>query len=199
MCGSDEVKRMIIPPVVAQKIVTKKNCIYLRKCPCRVSKRLCPPDVWEVCLLFGDASHENLLEGRLITQQEALSVLQRMATYKAINNLFFRPETGEITELCSCCTCCCKPLQRLKENENYAEEIRGGYIAITDELLCSGCGDCLESCFFEARQLREGTIQLVREQCFGCGRCVGDCPQQAIRLEIHPSQSHPIFFAMLVC
>jgi ferredoxin len=192
VCESDEVERIIVPPVVAQQIVNQTNKIYLRKCPCRVSKGLCPTEIWEVCLLFEDAPHDDLLEGRPITQQEAFSILQRMAERKAIHNLFYHHETGAIAELCSCCTCCCEPLHHLKEKGNYAEQQRTGYIAITDESLCNGCGECLDSCYFEARQLNDGAISLLNDRCFGCGRCVGVCPQEAIRLEVQPEQSHPI-------
>ncbi len=184
MCGSDEVKRMMIPPMVAQEVVRKMKTIYLRKCPCRVLKELCPPETWEVCLLFEAASPDDLREARPIPQEEALALLERMAANKMIHNLFFHPRAGTITELCSCCTCCCRPLRRLKEKGNYAEEIRSGYMAITDERLCSGCGDCLDSCFFEARQLQDGSIRLLTERCFGCGRCVAACPQEAIHVEI---------------
>jgi ferredoxin len=187
MCGSDKVHRMMIPPFVAQKVLSDRRQIYLRKCPCRVLKGFCPPELWEVCLLFEDASEEELLGARPITQQEAQDLLQRMAGHRAIHNLFFHPHSGKITELCSCCTCCCRPLLRLKEKRNYAAEIRSGYLAITDERICTGCGNCLESCFFEARQLNEGSIHLVAEQCFGCGRCIEACPQDAIRLEIDPA------------
>ena len=56
MCESDEESRIIIPAEVAIKIVSQTNNIYLRECPCRVSAGNCPPDTWEVCLLFEGAS-----------------------------------------------------------------------------------------------------------------------------------------------
>ncbi|MBN1976878.1 MAG: 4Fe-4S binding protein, partial [Anaerolineae bacterium] len=58
---------------------------------------------------------------------------------------------------------------------------------------------CLDSCFFEARQLKGGVLSLIDERCFGCGRCIGSCPGGAIRLESQPGRGVPIPFLSPVC
>jgi MinD superfamily P-loop ATPase len=86
-------------------------------------------------------------------------------------------------ELCNCCNCCCFPLREAKEKGDYAEQLRCGYVAATDPVLCTACGSCLENCFFEARQVENDALHLIDERCFGCGRCIPNCPTEAIRLE----------------
>ena len=188
MCKSDEESRIIIPAEVAIKIVSQTNNIYLRECPCRVSAGNCPPDTREVCLLFEGGSENDGFRGRPISRLDAASLVQKMAESRMIHNLFYRTATGQPLELCNCCTCCCEPLHDLKEKGDYDQQLRTSYMAFTDELLCTGCGECLDSCYFEARRLVDGSIKWVDERCFGCGRCVGACPEKAIHLAVQPGR-----------
>ena len=184
MIDSDPIDRMIVPPVEAQKIVANAGQAYLRDCVCRVREQACPPEAWEVCLLFEHASEEQLQDARPITTDEALSILRRSAEQGLINQLFYRQGSLQLTEICSCCTCCCVPLRKLKKQGSYAEELRTGYVAITDETLCLACGLCEDSCFFEARRIEGGELSLQVERCFGCGRCVTSCTEGAIGIEL---------------
>lgn len=192
MCPSEAINRLIIPPDKAREIVAQADRIYLRDCPCRARERACPPEAWEVCLLFEGASADDLRDARPITTEGALRVLKTTAERRLINQLFYKETTHELTELCSCCTCCCFPLRRVKREANYGEELRSGYVAVTDPELCVACGECEESCFFEARFIEDGTLHLVDERCFGCGRCVESCPEGAISLEFQAGRGVPI-------
>jgi len=183
MCESNDTERIIIPPTKAWEIVSQADKAYLRECPCRVLAQNCPRDTWEVCLLFESASQEELQGARPISTAEALSILETAADRRAIHNLFYTHHGQKVTEICSCCTCCCRPLRRIKAEGNYSAQLRSEYVAVTDPALCTDCGSCEESCFFEARWIKDGTLQLITEQCFGCGRCMESCPEGAIRLE----------------
>jgi len=49
--------------------------------------------------------------------------------------------------------------------------------------LCTGCGDCVESCPTGALELQAGKAALVRPaDCIYCGDCETLCPQGAIAL-----------------
>lgn len=174
---------MIIPPDKAWEIVSSAGKAYLRECPCRVLAQNCPRDTWEVCLLFENASQEELRGTRPISTAEALSILETAAGRRAIHNLFYTHHGQKVTEICSCCTCCCRPLRRMKAEGNYSTQLRSEYVAVTDPELCIGCGSCEESCFFAARWAEDGTLHLTEEQCFGCGRCIESCTEGAIQLE----------------
>jgi Na+-translocating ferredoxin:NAD+ oxidoreductase subunit B len=183
MCDSDHEDRLIIPPAQAREVVRRGGKVYVRECPCRVLAQNCPRDTWEVCLLFEDASQGYLQNARSISTDEALSILQTIAARRAICNLFYTHTNRAVTEICSCCTCCCRPLRRIKDEKNYGKLLRSEYVVVTDPDLCTGCGLCEESCFFEARHVEEGALRLMDERCFGCGRCIASCPEQAITLE----------------
>ncbi|MBU1275160.1 MAG: electron transfer flavoprotein subunit alpha [Proteobacteria bacterium] len=50
---------------------------------------------------------------------------------------------------------------------------------IIDKELCTGCGQCLDSCPFEALEL-EGDFAQVNDSCTLCGACAEACPEEAI-------------------
>ena len=49
-----------------------------------------------------------------------------------------------------------------------------------------------DSCFFEARQLKDFELHFVETLCFGCGCCVPNCPEEAIQIEFNPERGIPI-------
>jgi electron transport complex protein RnfB len=186
------VNRLIIPPEEAEKLVAQASPVYLRECPCRSQVQTCPRNKWEVCLLFEHASEQDRRQARVITPDEAASIVRMTTARGDIHQVFYFQAGARPYELCNCCTCCCFPLREAKEKGDYAHELHTGYLAITDAQLCTGCGSCLESCFFEARQLEDDVLHLLDERCFGCGRCVASCPQDAIRLELQAGRGMPI-------
>ena len=176
--------RLIIPYDLARDIVRQAAKIFVHECPCRAEAKRCPRDTWDVCLRFENATAEALQSAKPITAAQAEEILAAAHERGEIHNLFYDRDSRKVSELCNCCSCCCEPLQELKQATNYEEQLHSGYIALTDTSLCAGCGECLDACFFEARQLDDGVLHLRAERCFGCGKCIASCPQDAIRLEM---------------
>jgi heterodisulfide reductase subunit A len=56
------------------------------------------------------------------------------------------------------------------------------YVARVDVQLCSGCGDCVSTCPYNAIQLVEGHAEVDETACKGCGVCVGQCRANVITL-----------------
>ncbi len=54
-----------------------------------------------------------------------------------------------------------------------------GITAHVDPDRCSGCGQCMDHCPFEALDMVDGKARVVGE-CGGCMVCVTACPEQAI-------------------
>jgi MinD superfamily P-loop ATPase len=84
--------------------------------------------------------------------------------------------------LCSCCPCCCHTLGSLVRNGLHTEILTSKYISQDDPTLCNDCGDCVERCVFQAREMIAGRLEFDSSKCFGCGLCVSACPTDAISL-----------------
>ncbi|RLG46025.1 MAG: tRNA uridine 5-carboxymethylaminomethyl modification protein, partial [Thermoproteota archaeon] len=55
-------------------------------------------------------------------------------------------------------------------------------VAKVDEDICSGCGNCVEVCPYEAVKLEEGVAKVDEVVCEGCGACTAACAAGAITL-----------------
>jgi heterodisulfide reductase subunit A len=56
------------------------------------------------------------------------------------------------------------------------------YVATVDVERCSGCGECVLACPYNAIELVDGHAQIEETACKGCGTCVGHCLPKAITL-----------------
>jgi len=56
------------------------------------------------------------------------------------------------------------------------------YTAKVDIRRCSGCGDCVRTCPYNAIELVEGHAEVDETACKGCGVCVGQCRANLITL-----------------
>ena len=70
----------------------------------------------------------------------------------------------------------------LPGEERSTEPFVSGRRAHVDADACSGCGECLDHCRFEAIELDEAA-RVAPIACEGCGVCAFVCPEQAIRFE----------------
>jgi uncharacterized Fe-S center protein len=50
------------------------------------------------------------------------------------------------------------------------------------EAVCTGCGQCLRWCDFEAISMEDGKARIDGDTCSGCGACLAVCPEGAINL-----------------
>jgi heterodisulfide reductase subunit A len=56
--------------------------------------------------------------------------------------------------------------------------------AVVDEMMCVGCGQCVQACPYAAIEFLEDArvARVVEALCKGCGTCAGACPSKAITL-----------------
>ncbi len=52
-----------------------------------------------------------------------------------------------------------------------------------DTEICTGCGECVESCPLDAIEVKEDVAVVDEETCGDCGACVEVCPVEAITVE----------------
>ncbi len=69
-----------------------------------------------------------------------------------------------------------------------SEEFKAGAVAKIDRDACTGCGDCVELCRFDAiinetGRAGEALYTIDKIACEGCGVCAHFCPEKAIELE----------------
>ena len=63
-----------------------------------------------------------------------------------------------------------------------AGKCRGLMSYLIDPSLCTGCGDCLDSCQEEAIEGVDGFIHMIDEKlCVKCGKCLPACPEGAVK------------------
>jgi Pyruvate/2-oxoacid:ferredoxin oxidoreductase delta subunit len=198
-----EVDKKVVPLEKSRKIILDNpTSVALGKCPCRmVQPEPCKivPYPYEVCLFVGDPVAQFVAEYsdmgfRMITQEEALKVLENNHKMGLVANPLWRElYDGRLYCICSCCACCCLVV---KVHNNCIQVGQpswamspSGYVAeIGDD--CNGCETCVEKCQFEAIKLNEDETraEINFDRCMGCGACEISCPMEAVTMRVEPSK-----------
>ena len=184
----DESIRMdmeVHPYESASQIVTNAQAWGVLDCICRKQKALigqpCEHPV-DMCMALhhrpGVFDQNPTI--RALSQQEALDTLKRAAKAGLVHSVSNSQEG--ITYICNCCTCSCGILRGMAELGIANVVARSAFINQVDELLCSGCEICLDSCQFDALSLMDGCANVEEVRCVGCGVCVPVCPDRALGL-----------------
>jgi len=162
----------------------------VRDCICRVQQRLvgkgCDRPV-ETCLVF--APMENAFDrskvDRVITKEEAMQIL--LATEEAGLVHTAGNYRDGIDYICNCCTCCCGILRGIAEFGILTAVARADFHMVVETERCSGCGNCVGRCQFNALSIRDLVVVVDYNKCMGCGLCVAVCSTDALHLERRPS------------
>lgn len=59
---------------------------------------------------------------------------------------------------------------------------RAYMLASPDASKCTGCGSCVEACWYEGIRLQDGIAEKTKK-CIGCGYCFGACPTGALSVD----------------
>jgi ferredoxin len=185
----------IVPYAKARDIILKNpDHIAVMDCPCRTAREHpCLP--LDVCLVVGEpfasfVVEHNPQKARMISSKEAQAIIKAEDERGHVHHAFFKDAMlGRFYAICNCCTCCCAAIQSQRKGTPMLAS--SGYVAQIDSNLCAACGNCVETCLFDA--LMVGDVASVDvERCMGCGVCVGQCPAGAISLTRMESKGAPL-------
>jgi ferredoxin len=185
----------IVPYAKARDIILKNpDHIAVMDCPCRTAREHpCLP--LEVCLVVGEpfasfVVEHNPQKARMITSEEAQAILKAEDERGHVHHAFFKDAMlGRFYAICNCCSCCCAALKAQRNGTPMLAS--SGYVAQIDENRCAACGNCVETCPFDALTLDSMACVDV-ERCMGCGVCVDQCPAGAITLMRMQSKGAPL-------
>lgn len=196
-----ELPKTIMPYEVARDLIIESpDRIAVIDCVCRKirGEKGCDPS--DVCLVIGEPwvswclDRDRYLNGRIVTQDEALQLLRECHERGNVHAGFFKDvAAGRLYSICNCCPCCCTAL--LSQNYLSAPMMAGsGYIAKIDMDKCTNCGLCEKHCNFLAiYRDKDNHVQVNEDLCRGCEACLNYCKTGAIKLElVDPSVLAPL-------
>ncbi len=188
----------ILPLTLLERLVDESaSHVVMNSCLCRTVQGCKDYPLDQGCLFLGEGAtqiHSSM--ARQVSRDEAMAHIKRGAEYKLsptiIHSWFDAAILGipykNMLAICFCCPCCCTLQESLPYGPDTFREslqpIPGIKVEITSD--CVGCGVCVESCNFDAIELRSPAA-IISNRCKACGRCVQACPNHAIRIEIETS------------
>jgi ferredoxin len=167
-----------------RQMIESASRVAVTRCTCRVIAHKCDHPV-EVCLQINRAADYTVERGsgREITKQEALAIARSAEESGLIHVTMNKAEVSHF--ICNCCPCCCQTFPLLISQGlplNDPSRFRASIQA--DD--CTGCGICLDRCYFSAISLKDhngGEVAVVNpDKCMGCGLCSIKCEPEAISL-----------------
>ncbi len=128
-----------------------------------------------------DAYHDDDLVSAL-TKEEAYEVLRKAEQEGLVHTVSNDQRNWYI---CNCCTCSCAILRGMAEMGIANVVASSAFVNTVDEEACTACGLCVESCQFDALEMKD-TVVVNQTRCVGCGVCVSTCQDQALTLTRRP-------------
>ena len=170
----------VLPYEDAIAIIDNAEKIAVTKCTCRVIAHKCDNPV-EVCLQIGKGAAYAIDRGsgRQVTKDEAKKIIKECEESGLIHTTMNKTSMDHF--ICNCCRCCCQMMPVMIQ---YGTKLLSPsrFTAAIDKDNCTGCGLCIERCFFSAITLND-TAEIDPVKCIGCGLCAVVCPVEAISLK----------------
>ena len=186
MSWNQPVDHLVCTKDEAKEIVGARDRFWVSTCWCRDEKGKCLRSPMEVCLSLREDAPVNPAGKIEISKDAALQLIEDARSWGLVSRTYTRRECdGQVEGICMCCDDCCSFFTKRTEDK----PARGMFIESTIEGCCSSCGMCERACRFEARQMDEGELVVIRYRCYGCGVCADTCPTNCI--EMVPRTSLP--------
>ncbi|MBE0664717.1 MAG: 4Fe-4S dicluster domain-containing protein [Chrysiogenales bacterium] len=184
----------------AAEIVRTARHIGVGNCYCRHKMehvgRACAAEQ-DICLTFNNTAASLTRHGiaRHIDVDEGLDLLQKARSQRLVQ--FGENVRQSVNFICNCCGCCCEAMIAARRFGFLHPVHTSNFIPVIDEMACSGCGKCVETCPVEALGLvtandpkhpKKKIARLNKDLCLGCAVCVAACPQEYISLDSRPQR-----------
>jgi Pyruvate/2-oxoacid:ferredoxin oxidoreductase delta subunit len=180
----------IFPHEHAIQLVGDSPKVALGQCQCRFSVQKCDAPL-DVCIMLNNWADYTIERGLAVevSKGQAIDALRRADEAGLV------PTTtntkGPVPYICNCCPCCCFMLRGVVEFKQ-STLATSSFLAVVDEDACTGCGECVERCPFDAMVLDdEDKAETSAERCYGCGVCSSTCPAEAISMTRRTESPEP--------
>jgi Pyruvate/2-oxoacid:ferredoxin oxidoreductase delta subunit/predicted transcriptional regulator len=166
-----------------RRLITDSRSLAVTRCSCRVIDGSCGKPL-EVCIQI-DRAADYAIErgtGREVGKDEAMNMLRMCEQEGLVHTGENRQAGGHV--ICNCCPdCCINWVSTPSGMRTIAVPSR--FRASVDAEECTGCGECLDRCFFGAITMEDGDglATVDGETCMGCGLCQVLCAPVAIHME----------------
>jgi len=169
----------------AWQLVKNRTRFWVSNCGCREKRGKCARSRMDLCVDFQKQSSSGGSGTKEVTLAEVKEIFHEAEEKHLVTRPFRNSEDMLKTDgICFCCDDCCGYFVDPTEKCG-----KGRFIENTHTDKCTNCGECVELCYFNAREIVDGELIIKRDNCFGCGLCTDVCPEQCIetvfRFEIH--------------
>ena len=189
----DQDDSIILPSKIVEHFIDKSEHQFIMNfCLCRTSRDCKNYSKEYGCLFLGEATlNIDPKLGRQVTKEEAKDYIKKCSEAglvhligrNKLDSVWLKAKPADkLMTICNCCECCClwMMLPNLSNAINSkVTRIPGLEIKVTDR--CTGCKECIDSCFVHAISMSNGKA-LINSNCRGCGRCFEKCRFDAIDL-----------------
>ena len=173
--------REVLPIDVVTDMVNAQDVVGVAECFCRKARtvvgKACEHPL-ETCFVFNEFA-EGLIDvglARRLTKPEALEILRQCEEVGLVHNV--DNAEGHLRTLCNCCSCSCVVMKSIQHGSSSSGS-SSRYVVSLDDAKCVDCGECIDICPVECRQIVDGKMVVDITKCLGCGLCVTKCKQSA--------------------
>jgi Pyruvate/2-oxoacid:ferredoxin oxidoreductase delta subunit len=178
-------QRQVLPIDVVTEMVNAQEVVGVAECFCRKARtvvgKACEHPL-ETCFVFNEFA-EGLIEvglARQLTKPEALEILRHCEEVGLVHNA--DNAEGHLRTLCNCCSCSCVIMNAIHHGST-SSGAPSRFVVSHDVSKCITCGDCVEICPANCRQIENGKMVVDSAKCLGCGLCVTKCKQSANHMD----------------
>ena len=163
----------------ARELIRARERFWVSNCGCREGRGRCARSRMDLCLIFTESDPGSGTGKHEANAAEVEAILAEARDQHLVARPY-RDEARATTDgICFCCDDCCGYFADPTEVCD-----RGVLVEMTDLEACDQCGACVTVCYFGARFLSDGRLQVLRDNCYGCGLCAAVCPPACIQMVV---------------